>query len=228
MNQSNLDWREDLFLQTGPSKHGASMSIRILLAVALSAFSFSVVTLAQSSAVKPERIRGEIVSLDGQTLKVHRRAGDAVAIEVKPAVTVSALKAIKLSEIKPGSFVGTAAMTGADGKLTAIEVLVFPEAARGAGEGHYAWDFGPNSTMTNANVDAVIEGINGRDLTLSYKGGSNTVTVPDNVPVVTLAPATRDDLVPGKKVFVVATPTEQGGFEALRVVVEKDGVAPPM
>jgi hypothetical protein len=204
------------------------MSIRIILAVALATFFFAGVTLAQTSAVKPERIRGEIASFDGQTLKVHRRTGETVAIDLKPAVTVSALKAIKLSEIKPGLFVGTAATTGADGKLIASEVLVFPEAARGAGEGHYAWDLGPNSTMTNANVDAVVEGTHGRELALSYKGGSNTVTVPDNVPVVTFAPATRDDLVPGKKVFVVATPTEQGGFEALRLVVEKDGVAPPM
>jgi hypothetical protein len=42
--------------------------------------------------------------------------------------------------------------------------------------------------MTNANVDAVVEGTSGRDLKLSYKGGSNTVTVPANVPVVTFAP----------------------------------------
>jgi hypothetical protein len=204
------------------------MSIRILLAVGLAAFSLAGVTLAQTSAAKPQRIRGEIVSLDGSALKVQSRTGEALAIDVKPDVLVTALKDIKLAEIKPGSFVGTAATTGADGKLTASEVLVFPEAARGAGEGHYPWDLGANSTMTNANVDAVVEGTNGRDLTLSYKGGSNTVTVPDNVPIVTFAPATRDDLLPGKKVFVVAKPKEEGGFEALRVVVEKDGVAPPM
>jgi hypothetical protein len=38
----------------------------------------------------------------------------------------------------------------------------------------------------------------------------------------------EQNLLPGKKVFVVAAPTEQGGLEALRVVVERDGVAPPM
>jgi hypothetical protein len=198
------------------------------LGVALAILAFVGVTLAQTPAVKPERIRGEIVSLDGDTLKVHRRSGETVSIEVKPAVAVSAVRAIKLSEIKPGSFVGTAAMTGADGKLTATEVSVFPEAARGTGEGHYTWDFGPNSTMTNANVDAVVEGTSGRDLKLSYKGGSKTVTVPANVPVVTFAPATRSDLTPGKKVFVVATPAQPGAFVAQRVVVEKDGVVPPM
>jgi hypothetical protein len=46
---------------------------------------------------------------------------------------------------------------------------------------------GPNSTTTNANVDAVVEGTSGRDLKLSYKGGNKTVTVPANVPVVTFA-----------------------------------------
>jgi hypothetical protein len=204
------------------------MSIPMKLGVILIIFALACVTLAQTPAVKPERIRGEITSLDGDTLKVQRRSGETVAIEVQPAVVISAVKAINLSEIKPGSFVGTAATTGTDGKLTALEVVVFPEAARGAGEGHYAWDLVPNSTMTNANVTAVVEGTSGRDLTLSYKGGSNTVTVPANVPVVTFAPATRGDLLPGKKVFVVATPAQQGGFVAQRVVVEKDGVAPPM
>jgi hypothetical protein len=206
----------------------STMLIRMKLGLVLTIFAFASLTPAQTPAVKPERIRGEIVSLDGDTLKVQRRSGETVAIEVKPAVAISAVKAFNLSEIKPGSFVGTAATTGADGKLTAIEVVVFPEAARGTGEGHYAWDLGSNTTMTNANVSAVVESTSGCDLTLSYKGGSNTVTVRANVPVVTFASAARGDLMPGKKVFVVATPVEQGGYVALRVVVEKDGVVPPM
>ncbi|MGI4982251.1 MAG: hypothetical protein ACRYGL_02775, partial [Janthinobacterium lividum] len=141
---------------------------------------------------------------------------------------VSSVKNIKLSDIKPGSFIGTAATTGVDGKLTAKEVVVFPESARGTGEGHYAWDLGDNSTMTNANVDTVLQSTNGRDLKLSYKGGTNNVIVPENVPVVTFAEATRADLMKGKKVFVVATPGESGAFVGQRVVVEKDGVVPPM
>src|SRR6266702_1051239 len=90
-------------------------------------------------------------------------------------------------------------------------------AARGTGEGHYDWDLGPNSSMTNANVDTVVQSTSGRDLKLSYKGGSNDVTVPPNVPVVTFTPATHGDLTPGKKVFVVATPASQGSYVAQRV-----------
>jgi hypothetical protein len=111
--------------------------------------------------------------------------------------------------------------------LTALEVLVFPEAARGAGEGHYAWDLMPGSMMTNANVDMVANGVNGRVLTLSYKGGSKEVIVPETTPVVTFAPAMRADLIVGKKVLVNATGSSSS-YVATRIVVEKDGVAPPM
>ncbi len=52
-------------------------------------------------------------------------------IALKADTPVTALKNIKLEDIKPGAFVGTAAMAGTDGKLTATEVLVFPESARG-------------------------------------------------------------------------------------------------
>ena len=204
------------------------MSIRLKLGITLAALAFAGVALAQTPAGKLSRIRGEIVSLNGDVMTVHRRSGDTVTIDVKPAVSVSAVKLMQLADIKPGSFVGTTTITGTDGKLTATEVHVFPESARGTGEGHYAWDLGPNSSMTNANVDTVVEGTSGRNLKLSYKGGSNEVTVPPNVPVVTFTPAARTDLTPGKKVFVVATAASQGAFVAQRVVVEKDGVAPPM
>lgn len=204
------------------------MSIRIKLSASLIALSLASASFAESATTKPERIRGDIVSLSGNTLTVHRRSGDTMTIVLSDTSRVSAVKAIQLSDIKQGSYVGAAATPGPDGKLTAKEVLVFPEAARGTGEGHYAWDLGANSSMTNANVDTVVEGTSGRDLKLSFKGGSNTVTVPTNAPVVTLAPATRADLIAGKKVFVVAASANGGAPTAQFVVVEKDGVAPPM
>ena len=204
------------------------MSIRFKLAASVVALTLASASFAQSPSAKPERIRGDIVSFSGNTLTVHRRSGDTVTIAMSDASKVSAVKAIQLADIKPGSYVGAAATPGPDGKLTAKEVLVFPDAARGTGEGHYAWDLGANSSMTNANVDTVVESTNGRDLKLSYKGGSNSITVPANVPVVTLAPATRADLIAGKKVFVVAAPANGRSYGAQSVVVEKDGVAPPM
>ena len=202
----------------------ANFTTRLIAAAALAA---SAAAFAQD-APAPTRIRGDIVAVDASTLTVKRKgSGDIVKIALKSDVAVGAVKSVKLADIGKGAFIGTATETGADGKLTALEVLVFPEAARGTGEGHYAWDLMPGSMMTNANVDTVASGVNGRVLTLSYKGGSKEVTVPESTPVVTLAPAMRADLIVGKKVFVVASGSSSN-YMASRVMVEKDGVAPPM
>jgi hypothetical protein len=95
--------------------------------------------------------------------------------------------AFALADIKPGSFVGIAAMPQPDGTQRALEVLIFPEAMRGTGEGHYPWDLQPKSTMTNANVEQVVTGVDGQTLTVKYKDGEKKIFVPPDVPIVTFA-----------------------------------------
>jgi hypothetical protein len=197
-------------------------AVRVIAAAALLA---SATVQARDTA--PVRVRGEIVAVDANTLTVRHTGGETVKLALPPDLAVGAVKNIRLADIKKGAFIGTATKLGPDGNQVAVEVLVFPESARGTGEGHYAWDLLPGSMMTNANVDTVASGVHGRTLHLSYKGGSKDVVVPENTPVVTFAPATRADLVAGKKVFVVAKETP-AGLIASRIVVEKDGVAPPM
>jgi hypothetical protein len=194
--------------------------------ILLAAMSLSTLASAQTQDIKPERIRGEIVSFKGEILTVHRTAGDTVTIDVKPNVGVSSFKPAMLSDAKPGTYVGTPAITHSNGKLIATSMIIFPEAARGTAEGHFQYDFGPKSTMTNANVVSVVTGSSGRELHLSYKGGTSTVTVPTNVPVVTPVPASKEDLIKGKKVFLVVTPTNSGVYDAQVLFVEKDGIVP--
>lgn len=193
--------------------------------IAIAALFGSAAVQARDNA--PVRIRGEIIAVDAATLTVRHTSGETVRIALAPDQAVGAVKNVKLADIKKGEFIGTATKLGPDGNQVAVEVLVFPESARGTGEGHYAWDLLPGSMMTNANVDTVASSVHGRTLHLTYKGGSKDVVVPENTPVVTFAPATRADLVAGKKVFVVAKETAPG-LVASRIVVEKDGVAPPM
>lgn len=184
-------------------------------------------TSAAFAADAPIRIRGQITAVDASTLTVQSREGESVKLAIKPDQAVSAVKNLKLADIQKGGYIGTATKTGANGSLEAVEVLVFPESARGSGEGHYAWDLLPGSMMTNANVEASLDSVNGRTLKLAYKGGMKEVVVPAGTPVVTFAPASRADLLVGKKVFVVAN-EGPAGLNAGRIVVEKDGVVPPM
>jgi hypothetical protein len=200
--------------------------IRLTCIAVLTASVFAAASAAEPAA--PVRIRGDIVSYDAGTLSVHRRSGDIITLSVSAEVPISSVRKMTLADIKPGSFVGTAAKTDVNGHLIAQEVVVFPESARGTGEGHYAWDLGPQSSMTNANVDAVVQSTSGSDIHLSYKGGTNTVTVPPNAPIVTFIPAAPADLIAGKKVFAVVTMEPGGHYTAMRIVVEKSGVVPPM
>ena len=173
-------------------------------------------------------IRGTIASVEGSTVAVNARDGAKVDITVPEGTRISSLNKTSLAAITPGTFIGTAARPGRNGELQALEVLVFPESARGTGEGHYAWDLLPESTMTNATVTAAVEQTSGRELTLSYKGGSTKVVVPPDAPIVTPVPASQADLKPGAPVFISAVKDESGKLTARFVVVGKNGVVPPM
>ncbi len=182
--------------------------------------------LAQNTP--PARIRGTIAALNGNVLSVNTREGTKTDILLNDPLTVSSVKKVDLAAIKPGSYVGIATRTGPGGELQALEVLVFPDAMRGAGEGHYPWDLEPGSMMTNGTVTGAVQATSGRELSLSFKGDSNKIVVPVETPIVTIAPAERADLKPGAPLFCVATRNAEGKLAASRVTVGKDGVAPPM
>jgi hypothetical protein len=178
--------------------------------------------------IATQRLRGTVESFDGGALVVRSRAGESMTLAVAETFSVSEVVPIELSAITTGSFVGTAAMPAADGTLRALEVLVFPEAARGTGEGHFPWDLEPGSSMTNATVaDVVTAAAGGRTLRLRYKDGEKTVFVAEGVPVVTFAAADRSLLVPGAKVLVTLQ-VRDGKPTALRALAGRNGFAPPM
>lgn len=188
-------------------------------------------TSAFAQASESVRIRGTLVRVDAHTLVVQDRGGEVVSLARPADMAVSEVYRIRLSDIRQGSFIGTAAMPQADGTQKALEVVVFPEAARGTGEGHRPWDLLPQSTMTNATVAdlaAAPKSVRGgHQLRLTYKGGEQTVIVPPDVPVVTFRPGTEALLVPGAKVLVNAQ-EKNGTPTALRVTAGRNGFAPPM
>ncbi len=69
-------------------------------------------------------------------------------------------------------------------------MLIFPEAMRGTGEGHYDWDLQPSSKMTNGTVDVTVTAVAGQMLTVKYKGSEAKIVVPPEAPIVTFALAT--------------------------------------
>jgi hypothetical protein len=181
--------------------------------------------LAQNATV---RLRGTIEGMDGSVYVVKLREGTNVRLKLAAGGGVSAVVPAKLSDVTAGKYVGIAAMPLADGSQKALEVLIFPEALRGLGEGFRPWDLRPESTMTNANVEAIVTASDGHVLTLKYKGGEKRIVVPEGVPIVTFAPAEVGDLKAGAQIFVgAAKKLPDGTLEAARINVGK-GIAPPM
>ncbi|KQU66144.1 MULTISPECIES: hypothetical protein [unclassified Rhizobacter] len=188
------------------------------------------VTVAHAQTPTPaptQRLRGTVESFDNTTLVMKERSGELLRLALADSFGVNEVVPTELSGIAAGSYIGTAAMPQADGTLQALEVLVFPEQARGSNEGHYPWDLQPGSTMTNATVADVVGQAKGRTLRLRYKDGEKTVLVPEGVPVVTVKPGDRALLVPGAKVLVTAQ-LRDGKPVALRAIAGRNGVAPPM
>ena len=183
---------------------------------------------AQVTATQPPpRIRGAIDRIDGSTMVVKAADGTETTVVLAPDVKVTGVKKAALEDIAPGSYVGCAAVPGDDGSLKALEVTVFPASMRGAGEGSYAWDLAPGSTMTNGTVGDLVVA-NGRVMTVKFNGvGERKITVPPDAPVVALEPAGASLLTPGAHVMLQPMISADGTLTAGRVNVGENGLVPP-
>jgi hypothetical protein len=185
---------------------------------------------AAAQDAQPTNIRGKIQAVDGKTLTIKSKQGGIVPVTMADNFVVFGVVKAELSDIKENDFVGIAASPGKDGKLHAEEVLIFPEAARGTGEGHYDWDLkAKGDTMTNGTVTGTAAGkAKGRVLSVNYKGGTQDIVVSPKAPVVTFKPADASLLKPGAAIFVRTPKQPDGTIVAQRAGVEQNGIKPPM
>lgn len=185
---------------------------------------------AASAQTPPPRVRGTIEAVNGDTVQMKTRRGETVAIHLGDKTLVVGVSNTRLADLKPGRFIGSAAVPQPDGTLRAVEIHAFPESMRGTGEGHYAWDLGEANTMTNGSIGtltAVPGGAGGRTMTVTYGGGEEkTIVVPEDVPVVDLHPGDRSLIKPGARAYAVGPKGEDGAIEAVRLYVGENGVVP--
>ena len=176
---------------------------------------------SELAAQQPQsvRVRGTLEALDGTLLTVKARDGSEMKIKLADNYTVGAIVKMQLSDVKVGSYVGVAAMPQSDGSQKAISVSIFPESARGAGEGFRPWDAQPNSTMTNATVSDSIAGNDGQTLTVKYKDGEKKIIVTPDTQITTTVAGDKADLKPGAPVLLFAARQPDGSITAARVSV---------
>ena len=175
------------------------------------------------------RVRGTIEKVDGNVLTVKTREGQEVKVKLPDNARVVGIQKTSIDDVKQGAYVGVSAMPQTDGSQKALHVHIFLDAMRGVAEGFGPWDVRPNSTMTNATVDSVVTGTDGRTLMVKYRDGEKKIIVPPDAPIVKYVPGNKDALKPGAKIFVVAALKQPDGtLEAPNVSVGLDGLTPPM
>jgi hypothetical protein len=182
----------------------------------------------QPFAQETVRVRGVIEDVTGGDLYVVRTRDDRL-LKLRLATNASVAASVKssLSDIRPGLYIGIAAVPQADGVLRALEAHIFDESMRGTAEGHRAWDLTPRSTMTNAVVQDIVTAIDGHSVTLRYKDRRQQILLPAGTVVVTYLPGSSTELKRGAAIFVPAALLQPDGtLVAQRVMVGRD-IAPP-
>ena len=196
--------------------------------VAAVVLALSVPAPAQNARPATARATIESVSADGETLSVRTRAGQPETVHLKPTTRVILVVPAALTDVKPGSFVGVAAVPGDGNDLKAMEVHIFPESMRGTGEGFRPFDLAPNSSMTNGNIAALVDAASGPKLTVSYKGGEQTIVVDQKTPIVSFEPGDKSELKAGAAIIARGPKQGDGSIDGAFVLVGKDGLVPPM
>jgi hypothetical protein len=173
------------------------------------------------------RMRGTVEKVDADVLTVKSSDGSDIKLTVNDKTVIVGVVKASMADIKPGTFLGSAAMPQPDGTQKALEVHIFPEQMRGTGEGHRPYDPVPNSTMTNGAVDgSMVSGVDGSTIMVKYKDGAKKIVVPPNTPIVRYEIGGKGDLKTGARLSsITATKKPDGTFEASRINVDRDTAA---
>ena len=168
---------------------------------------------AWAQATPAAALRGVIerVAPDRQSLDVKTRDGAEKTLRLPRDAKVARVVAASLADVKPGVYVGVAALPGEDGALKALEVHIFPESMRGVGDGSRPFDLAPGSIMTNGAVNVRVDQVDGPKIVVAFNGGEKSITVDKSTPIVARGAAGAG-----------------GDYEARSVAVGVAGVTPPM
>src|ERR1700723_2232179 len=157
---------------------------------------------AQGQVAPPiSGVIGKVQSFTGSSLDVQTPSG-VVHVDVKQPLTTYKQIPSDLSHVTPSSYIGVASTEQADGKEVAKQIFIFPPELSGAAEGSVLTDppgATTHSRMTNGSVaspsvshsrmtNGTVEKGSGTPLVVRYQDGSQTISVPPNVPVTEVAP----------------------------------------
>jgi hypothetical protein len=145
-------------------------------------------------------VLGKIQAITNASLDVATSSGVVHVVIKQPLATYKQIPS-DLSHVTSSSYVGVPSVQQADGTELAKQVIIFPKELRGAAEGSALTD-APGATthsrMTNGSVskptashsrmtNGSVEKGGGSTLVVRYQDGSQTISLPADVPVTLVA-----------------------------------------
>jgi hypothetical protein len=165
------------------------------------------------------RYAGTVTAVAADHLTIKDQGGKTSDVPLSPTWTAVATRPVDIESIKPGSFVATANTNIDAGTGKSIELRIFEPGNKG-GEGSFPMQQ-PNTTMTNATVQTVTKGAQGRELVVAYPGGARHIIVPPDVQVIGNFPIDRDSIKPGDEISAFGVKGDDGVARATRVQVAR-------
>src|SRR5580698_7032147 len=202
-------------------------SLRHLALVALLAALATPATVLAQAAPPIDGVIGKLQSFDGKTLVVGTASGVVNVVVKQPLTTYKQIPS-DLSHVAAAPYIGVASAEGADGKQVAKQIFIFPAELRGAAEGSVLTDppgATSHSRMTNGTVsrpahsrmtNGTVQKSGGATLVVNYQDGSQTISIPPNVPVTQVAPQ-NVDFRPGDVVYAATQKLPDGTVETDKI-----------
>jgi outer membrane lipoprotein SlyB len=186
-------------------------------------------TASATFAQQPGRIRGQIEKVDGAMLSLKTRDGSMLNVKVADDARVSALVKASLADIKKDSFIGIAGVPETDGSIKAYSIHMFLPAQRGVvPDRHGPWDGRPNSTMTNAYVEDMVQSKDGDTLMVKYKDGEKKVIVTPQTVIAAAASGNKDELKAGAQIIIFGWDKQPDGSVLAKTLYIGRNVTPAM
>jgi hypothetical protein len=201
---------------------------RLVCATLLAALATSHAIWAQAKVASPiDGVIGKLQSFDGKSLDVQTPSGVVHVVVKQPLTTYKQIPS-DLSHVASAPYIGVASAEQADGKQVAKQIFIFPAELRGDAEGSVLTDppgATSHSRMTNGTVsrpshsrmtNGTVQKSGGTMLVVNYQDGSQTISVPPDVPVTLVAPQ-EVTFSPGDVVYATTQKLPDGTVETDKI-----------
>jgi len=191
--------------------------------VLLLAGGFNVIQAKAQPVPSVSGVLGQVKSLTHDSIEIQTKPAVVSLVITRPLTTYRQVPS-DLTHVTSNSYVGVASEKQPNGTEVAKQILIFPAELRGLGQGSALLDPQPSaatpSRMTNGTVsrpaqspsrmtNGVVQKGSGTTLVVRYQDGSQSVSVPANVPV-TQVTAGKVTLEAGDAVYAVTTQQPNG------------------